>query len=385
MGNKSTQISKKRSKNTREASAMKKGVAAAATKSTSSDRFTQSEIAANLADAGFKRERPLEAPYAIKKQRAKRDAERATKSPKGGAIQVLRAEKLEEIPWLIHGFSTRMGGVTPEYGGNALNLGLTKEETRANFEKNLELWKAALLDRSQAGAASLPLKSLKQIHSAIIHKITNRDDQPAAGDGLITNVPGVLLAVKTADCLPVIVVDPVKLAVGVFHAGWRGTLQRIVEKGVGEMRKHYGSDPTDLVAAIGPGIGKCCYEVGDEVMDLFDSQFAFSRELFEDVFDSHALHLKYPLLFMNQRAPGHGEPAARPHLDLMKANRIQLLKAGVPEKHISVLDYCTSCRTDLFFSHRKEQVTGRMMATVGIREKQERSLGNEKARPKGRA
>jgi len=323
--------------------------------------LTESEITASLADAGFHRDRPLAAPYAIKKQRAERDQKRAAKPPKLGKVEVLRAENLQSIPWLIHGFSTRMGGVTPEYGGGALNLGLTREDTHENFERNLHLWKAAV------GASQLPLKSMRQIHSAIIHRITTVDDHPTAGDGLITNVPGVLLAVKTADCLPVILVDRVRKAIGVFHAGWRGTVQRIVEKGVGEMRRNFGSAPADLLAAIGPGIGKCCYAVGDDVMDRFDSQFAYSRELFEDVFDSHALHLKYPLLFLNQRAPGHGEPAARPHLDLVKANRNQLLDAKVPDTNISALEYCTSCRTDLFFSHRKEQVTGRMMGTVGIR------------------
>jgi YfiH family protein len=305
-------------------------------------------------------------PYAIKSQRAKRDRKQASKPPAQGAIQVLRSKSLDRLPWLAHGFSTRVGGVTKEYGGSALNLGMTNDETRENFEKNLSLWKSALLGSEQK-AKSTTLKSLRQIHSAIIHKITSKADKPGAGDGLITDVPGVLISVKTADCLPVIVVDPKHHAIGVFHAGWRGTVQRIVEKGVGEMRRHYGSDPADLLAVIGPGIGKCCYQIGDEVIDKFDSQFAYSRELFDEVFDSHALHVKYPLLFLNQRAPGHGEPATSPHLDLVKANRYQLRDAGVPDKNITALDYCTSCRTDLFFSHRKEQVTGRMMASVGIR------------------
>ena len=314
-----------------------------------------------------KKEAKAARPYAIRTQRAKRDAEHASRQPERGAVQVLRAESLEKLPWLVHGFSTRMGGVTKEYGGNALNLGMTKEETRENFEQNLELWKSALFG-SQQKSLSTTLKSMRQIHSPVIHKISSKDDHPEAGDGLITNIPGVLLSVKTADCLPVMVVDPHRRAIGVFHAGWRGTVQRIVEKGVGELRKHFGCDPADLLAVIGPGIGRCCYQVGDEVIDKFDSQFAYSRELFEEVFDAHALHIKYPLLFMNQRAPGHGEPSTSPHLDLVKANRYQLRDAGVREANITALDYCTSCRTDLFFSHRKERVTGRMMATVGIRD-----------------
>lgn len=333
-------------------------------------RLTKRTKAAIDLDSSFahtrmpKRSSKREGPYAIKTQRASRDNKAGRKSPKRGAVEVLRAENLEAIPWLIHGFSTRMGGVTPEYGGKALNLGVTKEDTRANFERNLDLWVRAL---GAVNEARLPVKSLRQVHSSIIHRITSKDDHPAAGDGLVTDVPGVLLAVKTADCLPVIIVDPVQKAVGVFHAGWRGTVQRIVEKGVGEMRRHFGSQVVDLLAAIGPGIGKCCYQVGQEVIDKFDSQFAYSRELFEEVFDSHALHVKYPLLFLNQRAPGHGDPASRPHLDLVSANRRQLRDAGLPDKNITVLEYCTACRVDMFFSHRKEHVTGRMMGAVGIR------------------
>jgi YfiH family protein len=189
----------------------------------------------------------------------------------------------------------------------------------------------------------------------------------AVGDGLITNASGVLLAVKVADCLPVIVADRKRKAVGVFHAGWRGTVQRIVEKGIGEMRRQLGCDPANLVAAIGPAIGACCYEIGEEVEAEFESQFAYSRELFEDVFDSWSLKTKYPMLFLNQRAPGHGEPAMSRHLDLVKANWCQLLDAGVPTENIQSLDLCTACHTDLFFSYRKEHVTGRMLAVVGIR------------------
>ena len=173
-----------------------------------------------------------------------------------------------------------------------------------------------------------------------------------------------LLGVKVADCFPVIVADRKRKAVGIFHAGWRGTAQRIVEKGIGEMRRKLEYDPQNLIAVIGPGIGACCYEIGEEVENEFDSQFAYSRELFEDVFDSWSLKTKYPMLFLNQRAPGHGEPAMSRHLDLVKANWCQLLDAGLPPDNIQSIDHCTACRTDLFFSYRKEHVTGRMLAVV---------------------
>ena len=300
----------------------------------------------------------------------------------------------------MHGFSTRQGGVSKEYGGQQLNLACTAEDTPECVALN----RARLLHKLRAQDASgnpWPLVVLNQLHSAVIHRVygprapewaplapragrgyaalpaagaqsgtgqqTALRPQALGGDGLITNTPGVLLAVKVADCLPVIVADRKRRAVGIFHAGWRGTVQRIVEKGIGEMRRQLGCNPANLVAVIGPGIGACCYEIGEEVENEFDSQFAYSRELFEDVFDSWSLKTKYPMLFLNQRAPGHGEPALSRHLDLVKANWCQLLDAGVPAENIQSMNLCTACRTDLFFSYRKEQVTGRMLAVVGIR------------------
>ncbi len=328
--------------------------------------LTSAEIDANLADAGFQRRRPMAAPYAIKQQRAVRDARKARPAPKSGGVSVLRAKSLSAIPWLVHGFSTRQGGVTEEYGGKQLNLGIMKEDTRENVVRNRELFAGALGARHDGQL--WPLVQMHQVHSPIIHRLSNASDpHPTAGDGLITDVPEVLIAVKTADCMPVIVVDSVRRAIGVFHAGWRGTVQRIVEKGIGEMRRQFGSDPNDILVAIGPGIGVCCYQVGDEVLEQFRSQFAYADELIEEVFDSHSLHTKYPLLFLNQRAPGHGELPKVPHLDLVKANTHQAIDAGVPAKNIEALNLCTACRADIFFSHRKEHVTGRMMAAVGIK------------------
>jgi polyphenol oxidase len=315
-------------------------------------------------------QRPKSPASAINSQRTLRDRRKSAPKPNATrAINVLRAPALTDIPWLLHGFSTRPGGVTAEYGGDQLNLGYTAQDTQANVHRNRDLFVKAL--GASTGSKPWPLVNPSQIHSGIIHAVT-RDfaadtKSVRSGDGLITNLPGVVIAVKIADCLPVIAVDRKRRVVGVFHAGWRGTVQRIVEKGIGEMRRHFESDPRDIVAVVGAGIGKCCYEIGEEVESEFNSQFAYAPELFEDVFDSWSLHTRYPLLFLNQRAPGHGEPALSRHLDLVKANRYQLRDAGVPEANISSLDLCTHCRTDLFFSHRKEQVTGRMMAAVAIR------------------
>src|SRR5207248_6445317 len=129
-------------------------------------------------------------------------------------------------------------------------------------------------------------------------------------------------------------VDPVQRAVGAFHAGWRGTAKRIVEKGVGSMRLRFGCDPQDIYAAIGPCIRQCCYAVGDEVVDEFHSQFSYAAELFLQIHDDDPLKTKYPLLFLTARAPGHGPTSMQTHLDLVEANRRQLLDAGVPAGRI---------------------------------------------------
>src|SRR5262249_24905167 len=155
-----------------------------------------------------------------------------------------------------------------------------------------------------------------------------------AGDGMITATPGLLLAIQTADCLPVIIVDTKRRAVGVFHAGWRGAVKRIVEKGVGEMNRCFGSSRRELKAAIGPGVHGCCYEVGEEVRTKFDSQFGYADRLFREVKESDPVREKYPLLFLTARAPGHGEVPPKIFLDLVEANRQQLLAAGVAKKNI---------------------------------------------------
>ena len=124
----------------------------------------------------------------------------------------------------------------------------------------------------------------------------------------------------------------------------------------------------DLAAAIGPGIGQCCYAVGEEVRSEFLSQFAYAEELFRDVYDSDPIREKYPLLFLTARAPGHSNIGPSLHLDLVEANRRQLLDAGLTAEAISVLGDCTNCRTDRYFSHRASHgFTGRMLSVIGIR------------------
>ena len=266
----------------------------------------------------------------------------------------------------MHGFTTRPGGVTSIYGSRTLNLGFTKDDLRANVERNRQ---AALV---AAGAASngkpWPLVTLRQIHSDLIHVVRSPEQARLAGDGMVADLRGVALGILTADCFPVLLVDTKKKAVGAFHAGWRGTVKRIVEKGVGMMRLEFGSRPEDIHAAIGPGIQNCSFEVGEEVEEQFHSQFEYASALFHRVQESDAVRERYPMLFMNQRAPGHGDPCIKLHLDLREANRRQLLATGVPQANITALKDCTFCQTRKFFSHRAERgKTGRQLALIGIK------------------
>jgi len=295
----------------------------------------------------------------------------STKSVNKARLTVLRSETLTRVPWLIHGFSTRSAGFSRVYGGRTLNLGLTKQDTRIAVERNREAFLSEL--GAVTGKKLWPLVTLRQIHSDLIHCVEEVPKEPLVGDGLITRMQGVVVAIQTADCLPVILVDTKQRAVGVFHAGWRGTVKRIVEKGVGEMRRHFGTLPRDIKAAIGPGVHSCCYEVGPEVRQQFESQFAYADDLFRETKESDPVREKYPLLFLTARAPGHSELPTKIFLDLAEANRRQLIDVGVLPKNISTSRLCTACSPDLLFSYRAEKgVTGRMMGAAGIRNSSEK-------------
>lgn len=281
------------------------------------------------------------------------------------SLTILQAAPLKKLPWLIHGVSTREGGFSRAYGA-ALNLGFTKQDARSAVEKN----RAAFLKKLGAvrKGRPWPLITLRQIHSDLIHRVDSLPEHLLTGDGLVTDTPGILLAIQTADCLPVVLADSKRRAVGVFHAGWRGTLKRIVEKGVGEMRRYFGTLPRDLKALIGPGIHSCCYYVGQEVRDKFESQFPYASALFHETKETGDIHEKYPLLFLTARAPGHSVLPKKIFLDLVEANRRQLVAAGVAPNHITASPLCTSCRVDLLFSYRAEKgVTGRLLGVAGIR------------------
>lgn len=285
-------------------------------------------------------------------------------------IEIVRASGWERWPWLVHGFSTRTGGVStayrPSQRAGELNLGFTASDTRENVIENRRKFLEAL-----GTPAAMKLVTLKQIHSANVlpARLDDADRvEPCQGDGLMTDQPGVLLAIQTADCIPVLVADVKKKAVAAFHAGWRGTVKRIVENGVGKMRVAFHSRPEDLIAAIGPGIAACCYAVGEEVRSEFTSQFACAQELFQEVSDSDPVREKYPMLFLTARAPGHSNLGPALHLNLMEANRRQLLDAGLRPESITVIGDCTRCQNNRYFSYRAEQgFTGRLLSVIGVR------------------
>ncbi len=276
----------------------------------------------------------------------------------------------EKIGWLWHGFSTRVGGgslaYAGEHGQGELNLGFTPEDDRELVCRNRQ-W----LAEAVSGSAETPIVTVRQFHSNLVVVVGRTDAGRAPlpkADGLMTAEPGILLGIQTADCTPVLVADRRRRVVAAFHAGWRGTIRRIVEAGIGRMRLEFGCRPEDLVAAIGPCIGLCCYPVGQEVLSAFESQFAYARELFVEVDPTDPVRARYPMMFLNQRAPGHGADGPRLHLDLVEANRRQLLAAGVPSGSIRVVGGCTSCHPELFFSHRASRGhTGRMMSVIGVR------------------
>ncbi len=259
----------------------------------------------------------------------------------------------------MHGFSTRSGGASKLDGEKVLNLGFMEWDERKMVLMNRQRFQAAV------DAKEFSLIPLKQIHSDLIHSFPSAHPEPSHGDAAITSTADLLLSVQTADCVPILLVDPKKRAVATIHAGWRGTLSRIAEKTVGRMLQEYGSKPGDLIAAIGPSIGPCCYEVGVELVTKFTALFADGHEYFDEPRTGDEPN---PIQWLNMKPPGHQPPPKNVHLDLRKANVSQLKVAGIRPADIHVSELCTACNADLLFSFRREGAgSGRMMAVVGIK------------------
>ena len=246
----------------------------------------------------------------------------------------------------VNGFSTRMGGVS-EMPANALSLAGFNEDAAENILENRRRFLKLFPGQWE-------LAGCWQVHGADVRVVqTAEEAKPAENqlgetifcDVIVSNAEGVLAAVKTADCVPILLGDPVSGAFAAVHAGWRGTLAGAVVVGVERLAKEYDARPENLRIAIGASAGPCCYEVGSEVIEAFTKQFADDEKLFTET------------------RPGHAR------VDLLKANRDQLQSAGVLPERIHTAPICTMCRTDLFFSYRKEKSlhgkVGRLMAVVG--------------------
>jgi YfiH family protein len=292
-------------------------------------------------------------------------------------LQVLQAPALVRLDWLVHGFSTRPGGASKlktlcdrrKKNENVLNLGFTEWDKRKCVLENRAKFFAAV------GAGKMRAATMQQIHSDIVHRVdavapeNASRDAALQGDALFTRERDMLLVVQTADCIPILLADAKHRAVAAIHAGWRGTLRRIAEKTLGRMKMEFGTRPQDVLAALGPGIGQCCYEVGPEVAKEFQAQFPKARDWFEGPFDSLASGENDPnwLPWLTMMPPGHQPPPPRVRLDLIAANRAILSGAGIASGNIFSSGLCTACRPDLLFSYRRERNTGRMMAAIGIK------------------
>ena len=251
---------------------------------------------------------------------------------------LLQIREWDGIAGLLHGFTSRAGGVSQAYGTDECNLGLTREDDPSAVWSN----RAALL--AQLGGSELAMA--RQVHSAIVlHAGRGFGQGLVDADGIITDQPGVLLTVQAADCVPILVADPRLRAAGAFHAGWRGTAAGILRVGIAAMAAEFGSRPEDLLVAIGPSVGPCCYAVGGDVMQNFAM----------DLFD-------------------HRD--GNTFLNLWEANQRQALKMGVPLTHIAVAAQCTACARNpepsahtgarQYFSHRADAGrTGRQVGLIG--------------------
>ena len=251
-----------------------------------------------------------------------------------------------EADGFVNGFSTRGGGVS-DMPANALSLAGFHDDAAENILENRRRFLKLF-------PGEWTLAGCWQVHGGDVRVVhTIEDAKPAENslgetvycDVIVSDAKGVLAGVKTADCVPILIGDPVTGAFAAVHAGWRGTLATAVIAGVERLTKEYGGKPEDLRVAIGASAGPCCYEVGSEVIEAFSSKFADGEKLFTPTREGHA------------------------KVDLLKANRDQLLSTGVKPERIHIAPLCTMCRTDLFFSYRKEKSVhgkvGRLMAVIG--------------------
>ena len=247
-------------------------------------------------------------------------------------VPYIQFKNLSATGIVKHGFSTRKGGVSTGIF-SSMNLNFKRGDDPDAVLENYRRMAAALNMRVEDMVLS------DQTHTTNVRVITEEDrgkgilrpQDYSDVDGMITNVPGIVLVTSYADCVPLYFVDPVRKAIGLSHSGWKGTVGHIGQKTVWKMHEVYGSEPKDIVAAIGPSICQSCYEVSDDVAEAFRANFT-ADEAADILLDK-----------------GNGKY----QMDLWKANWYVLTDAGILPEHLSVTDLCTACHPDLLWSHRK--------------------------------
>ncbi|MBV9925309.1 MAG: peptidoglycan editing factor PgeF [Acidobacteria bacterium] len=259
-----------------------------------------------------------------------------------GGVRAIACEPLEREGF-ANAFSTRAGGVSP-FPERSLNLAGFDQDSAENILENRRRFISAL-------GGEWTLAACWQVHGREVFVLRDPHDprpEDERCDALATNLKGVLLGVKTADCVPVVLGDAKSGACAAVHAGWRGTLAEIVRRALDTLRTEFGTNPRDVRAAVGPAALGCCYEVGADVTEPFRAKFEDADSLFKPTRAGHAL------------------------VDLHEANRRQLVEAGVAPERVHLLPLCTMCRPDLFFSYRQDRKlhgrTGRLMSVIGMRD-----------------
>jgi YfiH family protein len=260
-----------------------------------------------------------------------------------GTSGQLKFENLARIPNLVHFVTTRSGGVSlPPY--DSLNLGLHTADNsghvlvnRSLLAKETGIGKDKFLYASQVHSGDVKIIDSTAIENGVLFRNPRTD-------ATITALPGICLMVMVADCVPVLLFDPVKKVSAVIHAGWRGTVHKIISNTIRVMVGHYGCDPADILAGIGPSIGPCCYEVGEDVTEFVTNSFGTTKGY---------------LIRKND--------TSKPYFDLWYANQKQLTDNGVKPENIETSEICTMCNSETFFSSRASGgITGRFAAGVCI-------------------
>lgn len=262
-------------------------------------------------------------------------------------VMYLAYPLLENTGIVKHGFSTRVGGVSEGHLGS-MNLSFSRGDKEEAVRENFARMARALHVAPDSFVFS------QQTHTTNVRKITKEDRGKGIVtpldyhdvDGLITNEPEICLSTFYADCVPLYFVDPVHKAIGLSHSGWRGTVGKIGQVTLQKMKMEYGTDPKDVIAAIGPSICQDCYEVSEDVIEQF--KIAFSEEYWEELF--------------------YKKENGKYQLDLWSANKIIMLEAGVLEEHLAVTNICTCCNSEVLFSHRaSEGKRGNLAAFLALK------------------